>query len=349
MPANRAGFQQMLPYGAVMATAGTAVLARPCGLHVLTVPLLVWSMVQAIWIAAMGAKRWPERWRHPGVWLMSLRSPREHCGAHTVPLGLAIIAGTLAGLVAIRDRTVVPWVLLWTVLTLTWIASVACVGRFVTALARCRCALEDVDGAWFLIPAVALGAAAATANAIPDAINGWRVILGIVAMLAAAVGWSAYWLVATVTAWRIYNCGLGSAPRTHWWIAMGCAGLAAATLGKVLDAAAWPLPVRAALATAMFMAFFTSLILLVPVLVLSLRFLVWRCRFRGSASWPPTFSMAVFAMGSLAAWTTSGTPAFRVLGLAGAFATVVLWVITSTWATMQRLRHLANPLLHKYR
>lgn len=330
-----------LPFGAVMATAGAAALAEPCGLGWLTAPLLALAIAQAAWIAATTVLPHRNTWRALPTWLLTVRRPREHSGAHTVPLGLAIISSTLAGLGFAGGRLVAtPWPS-GAFLLLAWLAGGVCIVRFGLALIQHPWHMTDVDGAWFLVPAVPLGLAIATADVAAHATGMPHTALAWLALVAGVAGWVSYWLVAAAAGRRVYVHGLGLPPHAPWWIAMGCAGLAAAALGKVLDTIAWPSTIQTPATFGILIAAFGALALMLPVIALSLRFLLRDCRCRNAAAWPPTFSTAVFALGCLAASATRHATWWHVLGLVGGYATLALWAATLGWSISRRLRRLA--------
>lgn len=310
-----------------MATAGASTLAGLCGLPALVAPLLALAAWQALWVAVAAALRYRTAQRSGSSTTWAVGAPHAHTGIHTVPLGVAVIAGGFAGL----DGAAVPR-LAWALFGLTWLLTCACVGRFVWSLARCGLEIERVDGAWFLVPAALLGAVLATLDILPLA-PGWNGrALDLLALAGAAFGWLGYWAVAVPAALRVGRFGLRGAPLAPWWIAMGCAGLAAAATGDVLDRGApWPPALHAALAWATGATIVVAVALCVPVLAGSAVFLVRRCRFRDAAAWPPTFSTAVFALGCLQAGTVLRVPALWTLGFGAGLATLVLWFGTAAW------------------
>lgn len=327
---SSAGLRQGLPFGAVMATAGASALAGQCGLQVLVAPLLALAILQALWIPIAVAWRHRVGFRLKWQAWWKIGPAHEHCGIHTVPLGLAVIAG---GLVALAASGIVQWS--WTLafmcLGLTWLLTIVCLGRFLWSLITCECALHAVGGAWFLVPAALLGAALAT-----DALAGLEPVGGATALAALALagalfGWFGYWAVALTALIRVRRFGLGGVPQAPWWIAMGCAGLAAAALGRVLKGPGSGWALHAFLIQAMIVTCVFATILCVPVLVGSAVFLLGHCRFRANAPWAPTFSTAVFALGCLETGAVLQSATFRNLGLGAAYATLGFWVVTSVW------------------
>ena len=321
---------QGLPFGAVMATAGASAVAGRCGLHILVVPLLVLAILQTLWLPVAGI------WRRRATFRMECRAwwklgpAHEHCGIHTVALGLAVIAG---GLVALAASGIArwPWPLAVACLVLTWVLTIVCLGRFLWSLVVCDCTLRMVGGAWFLVPAALLGAAIATDALAGFAPEAGATMLAALALAGALLGWAGYWVVALAALVRVWRFGLVGVPQAPWWIAMGCAGLAAAALGRVLKAPGSGWALHAFLVQAMVVTCIFAAILCVPVLVCSAAFLLRRCRFRAPAPWPPTFSTAVFALGCLETGDILQSPAFRSLGLAAGYATLLFWLVTMVW------------------
>ncbi len=321
---TRAAAAADLPYGAVMATAGASTLAGLCGLPALIAPLLALAALQAASVAASAAQKYRHSRR---LFWPAVGPPDAHTGIHTVPLGLAVIAGGFANL----DGAAVPQ-LAWALFGLTWLLACVYIGRFVWSLATRGLELERVDGAWFLVPAALLGAALATLDILALAPGSSRRALVLLALVGAASGWLGYWAVAVPAALRVGRFGLLGAPQAPWWIAMGCAGLAAAATGDVLERGApWPRALHAALAWATGATILVAIALCVPVFAGSAAFLMRRCRFRDAGAWPPTFSTAVFALGCLEAGTVLQSPALRMLGFAAGIATLVLWIGTAGW------------------
>lgn len=328
-----------LPYGVVMATAGASALAPSCGVPALAVPLFWLAVAQAVWIAAAALARFCAR----GGSIARLRAlaPAESCAClYTVPLGIAVITSDAWRLHA------APW-LGWTSLALAWLTVLFCSGRFAAALAKYGGRLRDVDGAWFLAPAAALGLTIANVDALPAAGIAMRAVLTQAALAAGAVGWLSYWVVAAVAARRVSRFGLGPRSRAPWWIASGCAGLAAAAVDALAHAQAGPLPV---FKIALGMAVAAAVVLMVPVLVLSLVAVVRGGGFRAPVSWTPTFSTVVFAMGCLAAGTAFHSRSFAVLGAIASMATLALWAATmgrnTAWMVARRYARRADSFKH---
>lgn len=319
-----------LPFGAVMATAGASVMARYCGLQDLVSPLLALAVLQVLWSLLAGA------WRHRTEFSLGWRAwwaigpAHEHAGVHTVPLGLAVIA---SGLVALTANGTAPWALTLAgvYLGLTWLLTIVCGGRCTWSLMSRGLTLRTFDGAWFLVPAALLGAAIATDAMAGRVVGRAAAFLAVLALAGALFGWLGYWAVALAAVVRVRRYGLTGVPQAPWWIAMGCAGLAAAALGRALTGTHLGLPLRAFLTDAMVVTTIAAVILCIPILVLSTLFLLRRCRFRGPASWPPTFSTAVFALGCLEMGDVLHSPVFEVLGLGAGYATLVFWAVTAIW------------------
>lgn len=322
--------RQGLPFGAVMATAGASVLAGRCGLQVLVAPLLMLAVLQTLWLPLAGG------WRHRTEFSLGWRAwwaigpAHEHAGVHTVPLGLAVIT---SGLVALTVRGTAPWALTLAsaCLGLTWLLTIVCGGRCTWSLLSRGLALRTFDGAWFLVPAAFLGAAIATDAVAGRMVGRPAVSLAALALAGTLLGWLGYWGVALAALIRVRRFGLGGVPQAPWWIAMGCAGLAAAALGRVLTSSGSDPSLRTLLTRAMVVTAIAAVILCVPVLVCSAMFLLRRCQFRAPAPWPPTFSTAVFALGCLETGAVLRSPAFRILGLGAGYTTLVFWAVTMAW------------------
>lgn len=308
-------------------------------MHALAAPMLVLAAAQAIWVALVGA--WHRRGKLRSLLLpwKAIGSPAEHPGGHTVPLGIAVMAGALQAHAGTGGAlAAVAWLPL-AVLVLAWVATLVCVGRFTLSLILRDWSLQDFDGTWFLVPAALLGTVLATTELIPRAAPVWPTGLAVLLLVVGSIGWCGYWVAAFVAARRVKRHRFRGRPLVSWWIAMGCAGLAAAMLGGLLDPRApWSAPVRGVLGAAMLVTIVAALVLLLPVIARSVHFLACRCRFRDAAGWPPTFSTAVLALGCLATGERLHAPAFHLLGWWAGVATVALWAATMAWNVVSIIR-----------
>ncbi|MHB8294081.1 MAG: hypothetical protein ACYDH5_05530 [Acidimicrobiales bacterium] len=190
------------------------------------------------------------------------------------------------------------------------------------------------DGGWSLVPATVLGcAAAAGANAL-DVTGGLSEVLRWASLLAAVVGVAGYWAVfglAGLAVLRTGRSGAGQGPRVLWWIASGCGGLAAASLGRVLAAGTgyWPGALVAGCQIVAAVTWAVAAALAVPMTITSLGWLAARGWSSTVAAWPPTFSTGVLSLGALAVGDMPELVAITMIGRALAVATLVLWTITA--------------------
>ncbi len=328
--ARTAALRNGLPFGAVMATAAASALAQRCGLPQLFRPLLGLAILQAGWITAVGIVRHRGDFRAGWRAWWALGPVHEHSGIHTIPLGLAMIASGLLGISdAVVTRGTVP--LAQFCLSAAWITAVIAVGRFIAALTTRDVDLHALDGSWFLVPAVLLGGAIAT-DRLATRLGGPSArVLWVFATGSALIGWAGYGVLAIVALIRIRRHGLGGAPRSLWWIVMGCAGLAAAALSQVLRSRPLATLPSAWLSVAILLSVSVAIVLAVPVLALSTKFLLRQCTFRAAGSWPPTFSTAVLSFGALQAGEVLRAPILTLIGQGAAYATLVFWIVTAGW------------------
>lgn len=309
-----------LPYGVVMATGGTAHLAGSVGLRALTTPLLALAVAAAIVIPVRA-----------GYWERSIRRAflgRWSPGDFTVPLGTAVAAVGLASEGgALRDG-VAP-----IIVALSWVTTVVVAARLAATV---RPQLRDVDGSWFLAPAAALGAALATGAAI-DSVP-LHPVARCAALIAAAIGVVSYLAVIALAGLHLARHGLRGAPKAPWWISAGCGGLAAATTGQVADTGPVRIPAEGVQALVVGL-WVVACLALIPIVVASTTHLVRIRRPHGKPPWPPTFSTAVFALGTLEAARWSGSSALEQMGRIAGWVTVALWcatVVLLVWHAMTR-------------
>lgn len=313
-----------------MATGGAAHLAHACGIPSAALPLLWLAVAQGVCITAFNLYRHRRGMTRSMLTWLTAGSPRQHAGRLTIPLGLAVISVGLArnfGACTVSPITAAG-------LVLTGLATLVGVGRFIGALHGMKPRLETIDGQWFLVPAALLGAAVATIAALPPAAIPLHDPLAETAIIAAIAGLAGYWLILAGAGLRVLYHGLRNSPGAPWWIAMGCAGLAAAATSSVLQSGAdagLPVTLHDPLETATIATLLMSLVLAIPVVLLSLDFLFRRCHFANRTHWPPTFSTAVLAMGALGVGTLLGCNASTTLGIIAGWATLALWLTSSAW------------------
>src|SRR5699024_269939 len=235
-PALPAIARANLPYGVVMATGGASQLAHVCGLPTASDLLLGLAIIQAFWVLLIGMRHH----RHQLIQLSAVRlavnPPEQHAGALTVPLGLAVIEAGLATRFGAYTLSLITAA----GLIFIWLTAALYISRFVIALCITPWRLYAVDGAWFLAPAVLFGIAIATAAALPPTGGGQRWLMASLAGMTTIAAMAGYWAVLLVSCLRLIQYRLAGTARAPWWIAMGCAGLAAAALARVMQIHAVP-------------------------------------------------------------------------------------------------------------
>lgn len=319
-----------LPYGAVMATGAASDLAGPAGAGFLRLPLLWLTVAVAVAIPVWLAPRRLGGRRRAG----SVRPRHTRLGEFTIPIGLAVIGGGLAGLAG-------PWAL-WAAacaVGLAWVATAVLAAALLVPVAAAWPGTETVEGTWFLAPAALLAdaiGAAGLASRLPAAVPH---LLGWLALVTAGLGAAGYVLVAVLALLRVTARGLDGSARVSWWIAAGCGGLTAAALGRV--SAVSPLHgsgLTSGLGHAALGFWCAGSVLLVPVLAGSASFLIHRARQgrahrgrrpRGRIPWPPAFSTGVYALGAAQAGRLAGLSAVTAAAGVASVATIVLWAFTA--------------------
>lgn len=332
-----------LPFGSVMATAAASSLAGVCEWHLWVLPLLLLSIAEAIWISVLALNRYSRKLILTGnnsrSTLLAIGPPVKHSGIHTVPLGLAVIAG---GLASFHGKY---WGFATSIfLLMAWLTTLVCIWRFILSLVHTTSPLRELDGAWFLVPAAMLGTAMATIARNIHFISSFRSIFFWLATVAAITGVIGYWVVTCAAIVRIARHGFEGAPLVLWWISMGCAGLAAAALAGVLQASHLQFQeVHHGFKVAMTATLMFAMALMIPVLIGSLAFLLYHCRFQEKATWPPTFSTAVFAFGCLGGGKALHAGFLETLGYYAGMATVVMWTMTTLWNVGILFRNRLGP------
>lgn len=318
-----------LPYGAVMATGGTAQLAGACGLPGAVRPLLWLAVAEATWIAGRGLIRHRRELRLPPSAWAQIGPPVEHTGVLTVPLGLAVVATGLSMQSGPANALGVA------LLVVAWLSTAVFVTRFgLSATRRSSTSMSStaaIDGGWFLAPAALLGSGIAAGSYAGQAVGFLGEVLRWTTLLAAGLGLAGYWAVAASAALAVPRRGLGQGRRVLWWIAAGCGGLAAAATARALSAGSrpWPPAVVAAGHAAAVATWCLAAVLAVPIVVASMSSLARSRRIVRAAPWPPTFSTAVFALGALATGKVLEAPTITSVGKAAAAATLALWAVTA--------------------
>jgi len=320
-----------------MATGGAAQLAGACGMPDAVRPLLWLAVVEAGWIAGRCLVRHRGELRLPLSAWVSIGLPAEHTGVLTVPLGLAVVATGLSVQPGAAETLGAGF------LALAWLTAVVLVARFALSVARrlstSMSSTAGVDGGWFLAPAAVLGAGIAAGAYAGQAVGLLADVLRWGALLSAGIGLAGYWAVAASAALTLPCRGLGQGRRVLWWIAAGCGGLAAAAAARALSAGArpWPPGVVAAGHAAAVATWALAAVLAGPIVVASVSSLVRSRRFVRAAPWPPTFSTAVFALGTLATGKILEAPTLTSVGRAAAGATLALWAVTAALHTSRLL------------
>ncbi len=311
-----------------MATGGAAQLAGTCGLPDAVRPLVWLAVAEAGWIAARGLVRHRGELRLPLSAWVSIGPPAEHTGVLTVPLGLAVVATGLSMQPGSADALGAA------LLVLSWLGAVLFVTRFTLSVIRRSSTTGSstpiVDGGWFLAPAAILGTGIA-AGAYAGQVAGLMAeVLRWAALLAAGTGLAGYWVLAVSAAPTVARRGLGHGNRVLWWIAAGCGGLATAAVTRALPVGGgpWTADIVATGHVAAVATWSVAAVLAVPIVVASVSSWARSHRIVRAAPWPPTFSTAVFALGTLATGRMVEAPTVTSIGKAAADATLALWAVT---------------------
>jgi len=307
-----------LPYAAVMATGLASELAPIAHASSLLLPLLWLGVTVAVIIGAGEVIRLRRLRKEPALTL-PLRF-----GLFTVPIGLEVVADGLdrVGAPALRDAAATTTGIAWA------LTAVLMVG--VARLLAQRCGRGRIDGVWFLAPAALLADAIGGAGAIgrlPESMHAMLGWLAVTSLGLGAIGYAGTLVLAAIgfirSKWADYG-------RSSWWIAAGCGGLGAAAAGRVSTVALFSATgtSREVFEWTCFGFWAAGTAVLVPVVAVSLGYLVRTRRARGVPPWTPTFSTGVYALGTLALARLFDVPVLSTVASAAAVVTLAMWAIT---------------------
>jgi hypothetical protein len=314
------------PYAVVLATGGTASTALALGFPRLATVLLVAAALQAACIPLAAVRRCRRLPRWASIDEMGRRPAELYPGLFTIPLGLSALVSTLV----LRDRgvggTFVP-TLAVALLSIIWLQTAVLFFGFVRSLYKNGIPWERISGAWFLVPAAFLGGSVSTLDVVSSPRSGWDGF-GLVGALA---GWLLYLLVLGLAGRRLRRYGREGVPQAPWWIAAGCGGLAALALGRAQTWEGLNPALRGGLVSLAAATDLVALVLWIPILLSSARFLLTRCRFRHRAVWSPAFSSCVLALGSLLTAALLHAPALKALGEIIGVEALLFWLAATAW------------------
>ncbi len=321
-----------LPFGVVMATAALSQIAKLVHFTIAVKPFVWLAVAEVILIVAFripkirfGFKIDPQVSTHT-------REYRFNPGMFTIPLGISV---TAAGVLQNYPGTLV--ILGISLYIMAWLSEIG----FLFDLAKHLAALvlSEIDGGWFLIPASFLSLGATSLLGASSLGQGYHHLLYLTAMTSSVIGVVGYYLVVVLTVFRLLYRGF---PKTHivlWWISAGCAGLSSFALAKQLS------PVHISLSNTTFailkfidtMTWSFGLLLLMPIVWFSLVHLFRLRHFPKSIPWPPTFSTAVFALGSFATGALVRSEWVYDLGVVTGTVALVLWAVTVMLIFIEKL------------
>jgi len=321
-----------MPYAVVMATGGTASMVAAADYWLLATTLLTLACLQAVYIPLTWIWLRRRSLSMPPSFHFAQRSADQYVGAHTIPLGLAVLSSGMAFFGYVEGIPALLGLAEF-LLALSWLLVLLCAAQFFLALYRFGISLERVSGAWFLVPAAVLGASVASGDVVASTQSDWNLVV----VAGALLGGILYAAIAFLAVLRIRRFGLHGVPQAPWWIAMGCAGFAALALGH---AWAWQNLTPAAhhaLAMLIILAEIVAIVLFFPIAFRSAIFLFRNCAFRNPVAWPPTFSTSVFALSCLQSASILSIPAFHCLGIVAGFFALLFWFTSIFWELWRRV------------
>lgn len=293
-----------LPYGVVMASGGAGHVADLLGLHYLNTVLTGIAVIQAglILTGIMVA-------------LSSITIPRWRFGLFTIPLGLAVVARNLQSMITFLGHIA---------LGLSWVITLTLSCWFFLIVCSSKQKLGLIDGTWFLAPATLFGITSATVSAAGPTSIVWNWL----AVITCLVGVGGYILVVIISGVRLYYHELDDSPLTPWWIAAGCSGLAAATLGGITNTVLSS-NINIIFEDMIVVTWVVGTILLIIVVSGNVWYMIQCGRDSWSPVWTPVFSTAVYAAGTDSLAQLSHMTWVNELGMVTAIATLAMWAFNS--------------------
>lgn len=320
-----------------MATGAAAQITRNFQLHFYAKWLVIIAFAEALFITV--SKIYSFRTRHskrqiPTVGKNTSRESEVTSGLFTIPLGLAVIS---TGLISTELN---PLLQLGYATFFACCASYAVLLFQILVVQRCnKIAIQNVDGGLFLIPAAGFGIGitlVVLVPRIPPQISGPVAVASITLVTFSTLG---YFYVIVLSALGIRRFALSSTRKVLWWIGAGCGGLGALSTAKQLALRTIEIsPTLQHLLRILALTMWSlGTLILIPIALLSIQYLFRLENFPKNAPWPPTFSTAVYALGTITASQLIHSQAVHLIGVAASIITLLLWSCTVMLITTQKL------------
>lgn len=316
-----------IPYGVVMATGASAMLAAKGGLTLLAEPLLMLAVAEAAGIPLVALLR-PRTGRRVPRGSIARAEPVTVFGLFSIPTGFAVIGLASIGL-ASSGVARAGWSAITLVsLGLAWASLLALLCFLLARLVARHPGLTDVNGAWLLVPASILSTSTLTSSvSLPASAPAIAMLAGRIGPTGSAIGAVTYLGLLVVAVVRVGEAGLGS-HQSSWWITAGCAGLAATATADASRGSSVAVAAREVLAWSGFGFWVFGSLLLIPLVIASVHHLIVLRRPWGPSVWPPTFSTGAYALGAGQVAMVTGLGSLSALSAVAGTATLLVFACT---------------------
>lgn len=311
-----------------MATGATAQITKIVGPHSYTLYFILLAVAEIIYIAITRLLNY-KKLRDSSLNNASSKSSTEDTlfnpGLFTIPLGLAVVSTGLLG-TKFQLMTYAGYGMY----ILSWISFIWLILRFLSPIISCRITRYQPDGGWFLIPAAGFGLGITTVAFSTQMKSPPIKLLAVIGIALVALSVLSYFALIISSGIRIRRFGISDTKRVLWWISAGCGGLGALSAVKQLDSKSVTLAplITLCLRSSAISMWVTGTILLIPIAMRSTRYVFSLNQLPKNTPWPPTFSTAVFALGTLSASTLFQTQFLNAIGTAAGISTIILWIAT---------------------
>lgn len=315
-----------------MATAALSQISKLIGFKIAVKPFVWLAVVEVAMITAFRIPKIRFGFRVNPKASPTKLEYRFNPGVFTIPVGISV---TAAGVLQnYPGDLAILGISLYIIAWLIEIGLLFDLGKHLKALE-----LSEIDGGWFLIPASFLSLGATSLLSAFRLGQSYHHLLYWTGLTSSIIGLVGYYLVMALALARLLYRGFPKSHAVLWWISAGCAGLSSFALAKQLS----PLHIslnntfRQVLRLTDTLTWSIGLLLILPIVLMSLIHLLHLKHFPKSIPWPPTFSTAVFALGSFATGALVGSNLLHDLGVITGTIALIMWATTVILIAIEKL------------